>query len=225
MAHKKQGFRFDNDWEKDFLEDHLKGWKQAVTLPVNIEIQAEHQVLNIELAQNLLKNADLIVRMNCACRTTKKNCDSPSDNCISLNNRAVMILDNENYEDRNPREIAIDEAFELLQDSYEAGLVHMAYAINEQEINELCSCCSCCCVALSATLRYGLYPHLLSRVMIEETDSSLCIDCGLCVDMCQFGARKIDDGKMVIDESLCFGCGLCIGHCPTTAIKLKSINR
>jgi ferredoxin len=136
-----------------------------------------------------------------------------------------MILNNENYEDRNPREIGLNEAFELLQDSYEAGLVHMAYAIDEQEINELCSCCSCCCVALSATLRYGLYPHLLFRVMIEETVSSLCIDCGLCVDRCQFGARQIDDGKLVVDGSLCFGCGLCIEHCPTTAIKLKSINR
>ena len=131
-----------------------------------------------------------------------------------------MILENPSYEDRNPRRIDIEEATELLKESYDVGLVHMAYAVDGQDINELCSCCSCCCVALSATLRYGLFPHLLTRTMIEETDSSLCIGCGVCVDSCQFGARQTVDGRLVVDELLCYGCGLCLGHCPEKAIKL-----
>ena len=220
MVHKTQGFRFEDDWEKESLTNELKDWGQAITLPVDIKIQAEHQVLSMERAKELLEKADLIVRMNCFCRTKRNNCDSPQDNCMSLNNRGKMILENPSYEDRNPRRIDIDEATELLKESYEAGLVHMAYAVDGQDINELCSCCSCCCVVLSAILRYGLFPHLLTRTMIEETDSSLCIDCGVCVDSCQFGARQIVDGKLVVDELVCYGCGLCLGHCQEKAIKL-----
>ena len=100
----------------------------------------------------------------------------------------------------------------------------MAYAVNDQDINELCSCCSCCCVALSAILRYGLYPHLLTKIMIEETDSLKCIDCGVCVDRCQFGARQMIEGKLVVDQLICYGCGLCIGHCSNDAIKLNKVN-
>jgi Pyruvate/2-oxoacid:ferredoxin oxidoreductase delta subunit len=220
MAHKKQGYRFEDDWENEFLQDHLKDWEQAITLPVNIEIKTEHRVLNLEYAQELLENAETIARMNCACRTSKQNCDAPIDNCISLNNRANMILTNENYKDRNPRSIELEEAIEMLKDSHKAGLVHMAYAVDDHEINELCSCCSCCCVALSATLRYGLYPHLLTAVMVQQTDSSKCFNCGLCIERCQFGAREIVDGKLVVDNSLCYGCGLCISSCAVDAIKL-----
>ena len=224
MAHKKQGYRFENDYEKDDLNDSLKNWGQALTLPVDVEIKAEHQILSMENAKELLENAELIARMNCICRTTKKNCDSPIDNCMSLNDRAKMILNNEIYQERNPRPIDIDEALELLRGSHEAGLVHMAYAVNDQDINELCSCCSCCCVALSAILRYGLYPHLLTKIMIEETDSLKCIDCGVCVDRCQFGARQMIEGKLVVDQLICYGCGLCIGHCSNDAIKLNKVN-
>jgi Pyruvate/2-oxoacid:ferredoxin oxidoreductase delta subunit len=224
MAHRKQGFRFEDDWDKHYLQNHLNGWKQAITLPVNLEIKAEHQVLSIESAREILEKSDLIVRMECVCRTSQKNCDAPTNNCLSLNDRAKMILNNKLYEERNPRQVEVDETLELLKDSHNAGLVHMAYAVNNQEINELCSCCSCCCVALSATLRYGLYPHLLTAVMIEETDSTKCINCSLCVDRCQFGARKMTHNGLEIDNSLCFGCGLCISHCPTNAISLKNIS-
>lgn len=190
-------------------------------MPVEIEIKAEHQVLSIDQAKELLEKADLIARMNCACRTEKQNCDAPINNCLSLNDRAKMILGNTVYAERKPREIGISEALEILKESYKAGLVHMAYAVDGQEINELCSCCSCCCIALSATLRYGLYPHLLTALMSEVTDFSKCIDCGLCVDRCQFGARNTDDGKLDVNSSFCYGCGLCVEHCQTNAIHLK----
>ena len=33
MAHKKQGYRFENDYERDDLNESLKNWGQALTLP------------------------------------------------------------------------------------------------------------------------------------------------------------------------------------------------
>jgi ferredoxin len=198
---------------------------QAVTIPINMKIQAEHQILSLEYAKGLLKSADLITSMDCVCRIENNNCDAPKNNCLSLNERARKILENENYKELNPRKIDIDEAIEVLKESYKAGLVHMAYAVNNEDINEFCSCCSCCCVALSATLKFGIFPGLLTAIMTEETDPSKCNDCGLCVDRCKFGARKIMENELVVNRSLCYGCGLCVGSCPTNAIKLNPVNQ
>ena len=101
MDHRKQGYRFPKDWDEEYLENSLKTWGQAVTLPVNVEVKAEHRVLSMENARRMLDEAELIVRMNCVCRTTYNNCDSPFDNCISINDRAKMILETERYKDRN----------------------------------------------------------------------------------------------------------------------------
>ena len=148
----------------------------------------------------------------------------PKNNCFSLNERAEMTLTHDNYQDINPRRVTVEETLGVLRESYEAGLVHMAYAVDGQEINELCSCCSCCCIALSAALRYGLYPHLLSAEMKQETDISKCNNCGKCVDRCQFGARTIPDNRLDVNEDLCYGCGLCVEYCPTDAIKMNDIH-
>ncbi len=49
MAHKKQGFRFENDYTVEHLETRtFQNYKEVVTVPVNVEIEAEHRVLNLE---------------------------------------------------------------------------------------------------------------------------------------------------------------------------------
>jgi hypothetical protein len=58
MAHKRQGYRFENDWMLgDFEESTIK---EAVTVPVNVKIEAEHVVLNLENASKILSNARTI---------------------------------------------------------------------------------------------------------------------------------------------------------------------
>lgn len=53
-----------------------------------------------------------------------------------------------------------------------------------------------------------------------KVDKSRCTGCGLCVDICPFGAIKIDNqGKAEIDIDRCKGCGKCQRKCPLKAIK------
>jgi len=85
MAHLKQGYRFENDWTMEKLKEHEENWKSAVTIPVNVEIEADHHVLNLEKVKEYLSKAHLIVLLDCICRTERHNCDAPLNVCIEMN--------------------------------------------------------------------------------------------------------------------------------------------
>jgi len=220
MAHKKQGYRFEDDWTVERLETRtFQNYKEAVTVPVNVEIEAEHLVLNLENVKQILSKARTISIMDCSCRVKLGHCDAPVNTCIDMNETAER-----NIRNGVAREITLDEALDVLKKTHEAGLVHMALGQGEfyepGVINSVCSCCSCCCSILSGILRFGLAPHLLKSQAISVTDTSACTECGVCVDRCQFGAREMVNGSLSFNPELCFGCSLCVSTCPTNAITL-----
>ena len=220
MAHRKQGYRFENDWTLEHLETRtFQNYKAAVTVPVNVEIDAEHLVLNLENVKQILSNARTISVMDCVCRVNRGNCDAPVNTCIDMNEVAERNIAN-----GVAREITLDEALDVLEKTHEAGLVHLALGQGEfykpGVINSVCSCCSCCCSILSGILRFGLAPHLLTSQAISVTDAPDCTECGVCAERCQFGAREMVDGSLSFNPDLCFGCGLCVSTCPTNAITL-----
>ncbi len=53
-------------------------------------------------------------------------------------------------------------------------------------------------------------------------DTSLCVGCEICLDVCQEDAISMVDGKAVIDESKCIGCGKCAQECVVDAIYLNT---
>ena len=220
MAHRKQGYRFENDWARERLETRtFQNYKAAVTVPVNVEIEAEQHVLNLGNVKQILSKARTISIMKCFCREKFGHCDAPVETCIDMNEVAER-----NIADGFAREITMDEALAVLEKTHEAGLVHLAIGHGEfyepGVINSVCSCCSCCCSILSGILRFGLAPQLLTSHAVSVTDISACDDCGVCVDRCQFGAREMVDGDLSYDPDKCYGCGLCVSTCPTNAITL-----
>lgn len=230
MAHKKQGYRFENDWDKEWLEKGAdERWKSLITIPINVEIEAEHTILNVEKAMEYLEKAHTIVVCDCFCRDLRQNCDAPLNVCLLFDDKAEYLLTEEGRETVNSiRVITKEEARDILRISHEAGLVLTAQVVHDfpgaelkpDEIFTICSCCSCCCCQLSAILRYGLAPHLLTSDITSVTDSVKCTSCGVCVDRCQFGAREVVDDSITVKSELCFGCGLCVSTCPSNAITL-----
>jgi len=182
MAHKKLGYRFENDWPLEVMrKDTEVVYRKAVAIPVNVEIEADHRVLNYDNVKQLLVAASKISLLDCSCKTKRGNCDGPVQVCIGLNGKAEQILtskdDLESWPGNlNPREVGVDEALSVLMKSHEAGYVHMALTQNKDhrtdDVDYICSCCTCCCSILSGVIRYGMAPHLLTSDTTSVTDIS-----------------------------------------------------
>ena len=60
-----------------------------------------------------------------------------------------------------------------------------------------------------------------TEAITAVVNEDLCIDCGLCEEICPYGAPKIEEGKSKILEILCRGCGSCAAECPRRAITMR----
>jgi Pyruvate/2-oxoacid:ferredoxin oxidoreductase delta subunit len=214
-ASKFKDMRFYTEEETQKITGELE---KAVTVPVNVQIEAEHRVYDMSEMREILMDADRIALQDCGCKTEYYNCDAPKDVCLSVNKTADELLSDEKYASR---EITVDEAMKVLERSHEAGLVHMSYTMaGDSKPGLVCSCCTCCCHTLGSLVRNGIHTQILTSKYIAIDDSRKCTDCGVCVDRCVFQARSMVDGKLVYDKVLCHGCGLCVSTCATGAISL-----
>ena len=219
MSSKFKDMRFHTDERAKRIADELE---HAVTIPVNIDLGAQHRVYDLSEIKEILENSQRIAVQDCGCRTRLSNCDSPRDVCLSINYYADEVLETGEYDSR---EITMEEALDVLRRSHEAGLVHMAYTMKGGDVPFLlCSCCPCCCHTLGSLVRNGLHTEILTSKYISQDDPGLCNDCGDCVERCVFQAREMVDGHLQFDGSKCFGCGLCVSACPTEAIRLAPRN-
>jgi heterodisulfide reductase subunit A-like polyferredoxin len=70
---------------------------------------------------------------------------------------------------------------------------------------------------------------LLAREQLESTpivasvNPKLCAACGVCVEICPYGARVLEPGMTHAEviEVLCQGCGACVAACPNKASQQK----
>jgi ferredoxin len=140
------------------------------------------------------------------------------ETCLQLNDAAELQISR-----GKAREITKEQAIKVVEMAHEAGLVPMAYTRTDtpkpEGVNYICNCCSCACSVWGATLKVGKNTHLVKSIATTLTDPQACTACGACVPRCQFGARKIVDGKLEFNKDICFGCGLCVDTCPTKAIR------
>ncbi len=56
-------------------------------------------------------------------------------------------------------------------------------------------------------------------VPMPVVDESLCDGCGLCAEVCQFGAIAVPRAKPLLFPELCHGCGGCSRVCPRGAVR------
>lgn len=70
-------------------------------------------------------------------------------------------------------------------------------------------------------------PMFSKKVLIEPltafVDENLCIGCGLCTELCPYGAPELVQSekggmKAHVIEALCHGCGTCAASCPQKAV-------
>lgn len=204
-----------NDWSENELREKAESML-AVAVPVNVRIEGNQKILDLAAAKKLLRSARVVSVGNCGCRARFRRCDAPLDVCLCMDKEAEDLI-----KSGDARAISVSEALNVLQRSHEAGLVHLTFT-NRGDVKPwvICSCCSCCCHALSSIVRFNIPEAVTKSERVAFQDMEKCNDCSICIERCQFHARRMVDGKLVFDEARCFGCGLCISVCPTDAICL-----
>ncbi len=184
-------------------------------IPVNETLESRSGVLPYEACAELIRGSEKLAVVKCPCRLSQKNCDAPLETCIQINRGAEYALDR-----GHGREIAKEEALEILRTSEEAGLVHMTE--NRGFGNAICNCCECCCEMFRLAKSTGKQWILSPSRYRAAVDAALCTACGVCAERCPADAIAVGD-TAAIGEDQCLGCGLCIAICPIQAITMEQV--
>jgi NAD-dependent dihydropyrimidine dehydrogenase PreA subunit len=63
----------------------------------------------------------------------------------------------------------------------------------------------------------------LSGVVTLEYDSSKCIGCGRCLQVCPHAVFAMENKKaVIIDKDACIECGACMKNCQPQALKVNA---
>jgi heterodisulfide reductase subunit A len=60
-----------------------------------------------------------------------------------------------------------------------------------------------------------------SEALTSVVDEEQCFGCGLCEEICSYGAHYLEGGKSHTIAALCRGCGACAAECPRRAITMQ----
>jgi heterodisulfide reductase subunit A len=63
--------------------------------------------------------------------------------------------------------------------------------------------------------------------LIAMVDKDACTGCGICVEVCPYEARTLNERKRIaeVNDALCVGCGGCIAACPSNASIHKNFTK
>ena len=199
----------------------MDSWRKAPqlrTIPVGRSLSAEHEVMDYERAEELVRRQKKLLVAPCICRRehrmTGHGCDKPEETCL------VFGAGVDYYENNGlGRRIDVDEALAILKKADKAGLV--LQPSNARKIVNICCCCGCCCQVLKSLKRQPRPAELVASSFLASLDQGACTGCGVCVKRCQMDALRMEDDKVVLEVERCIGCGLCVGTCPGKALTLR----
>jgi heterodisulfide reductase subunit A len=63
--------------------------------------------------------------------------------------------------------------------------------------------------------------------LIAMVDEDACTGCGICIEVCPYEARSLNERKRIaeVNDALCAGCGNCIAACPSNASIHKNFTK
>ena len=194
-------------------------------IPLDVNLDVETKFLPSQEILSLLSRSKVTGISTCDCRETQRkysdtpNCDHPINTCIHIGfGKSLREIPNKS---ENLVKVSKREIKKLLEESDRRGLVHqIIYFPNPLFYYVVCNCCPCCCVIMNKFLKSGS-PQMIKSDFMAFTNINKCINCGICEEYCNFGARKFHKEKLAFLPDYCFGCGLCVSKCPEKAIILK----
>jgi ferredoxin len=210
------------DYFNGFEKNNLFDTEPAIfkVIPINEVIQSDLAIHPYQQVKHIINQAKSWGIRDCICKEQQEllgnTCNFPKSVCLNFSPKENAF---ENHPISSP--ITKERAFEILQESEEAGLVHCSMNVQSNH-TYICNCCTCCCGVLRAVSeRHHPHAYVKSDYQIA-VDEELCAGCGTCVDRCQFDALEVVNDLCTIDLDRCIGCGVCAITCPEDALSLIS---
>lgn len=219
--YERLGTEFYDLWRDFFNEEQIPQDQQRIkeptpakfrVLPAEGALPAEG-VRDYERASWIVGQARVIAMAKCPCRRRERRCDHELEVCLWLNDVGEYAISQ-----GIAQAISRDEAMAILERCSQNGLVHDTE--NSSQPNVICNCCSCCCAFLRPRVAYELELPIATSRYQARLDESLCVDCGICLERCHFGALEARNGHPIMRADKCIGCGLCVIACPSGALSL-----
>jgi ferredoxin len=197
----------------------LDAARQLVTVQEDVRLtDLEHIVPYARARDIILQNPGHIVVLECPCRASRANPCQPLDVCLIVGEPFASFVIA--HHPRRARWISPEEAVDILRAEADRG--HVSHAFFKDAMLDrfyaICNCCSCCCGAMQAH-QHGT-PMLASSGYLCTVDVNLCTACGVCADICPFGAISVDGDAASLRDGACMGCGVCVRACPQEALSL-----
>ena len=174
---------------------------------------AFHYVCTWEKAKKIASRHPRFWVSNCGCREKRDVCSrSRIDLCLTFRE------DSPGSGGSGRKEISMVELGEIFHEAKAKHLVTRPFR-NEKNMtltDGICFCCDDCCeyfLNLDET-------RCDKGASIEKTEKDDCNNCGECVQVCFFGARKMEEEELVVNQNDCYGCGLCTDVCPEYCIQM-----
>jgi NAD-dependent dihydropyrimidine dehydrogenase PreA subunit len=210
------------EYHKSFGSQFFSQTPQMMqSLPIEEEISSVQQALPYEKVSSLIESGQSFLVNDCVCKKEHefldKQCDRPLEVCLAIA-PVEGVFDNS---DRG-KVITREEAYKLLAECEENGLVHMT-GNTQSDRFYICNCCKCCCGVLRGINELGIpATSVVNSHYYAEIEADECNSCGVCAEeRCQVGAIDETDEAFEVVRDKCIGCGLCVTTCPTEAIQMK----
>lgn len=160
-------------------------------LPIERSIDGNSRRATYEELSKHLNEAKVFSVSDCSCRTSR---EAMGEGCGHLKEEMCIQLDHaaEYYiKTGRGREITRDEAFEIIRNAEDNGLMHSVPNLDTPgHTHAICNCCGCGCYAMRLANEY-INNDIVRSNYVSEVDESKCVACGECVDVCPTNALRL----------------------------------
>ena len=198
-------------------------------VPTHPRTVKDDGILRIDDARENIKQQNLIIVADCACRVSGKfggpcNCLDMTSCCMMFGEMARFYIEEKVA---NTRIITVKEALAIMDENEKRGYVTMVG--HSTTYSAICNCPPCHCGILKAAKISNLVGPKHGKQTFDRwgnylctLDADKCINCGACIDRCPMAALKKEaDETISFHQNICIGCGLCVTKCPTEALILE----